>query len=810
MAVGCRGDVEPGTDCCFRPALRALPVGPDAHSKNLAPDSVLLLLRPGKEANRACHEVSFDSSPSYSFSPVSGTVTHLHAIDSAVESYRAGRLADAERVCRETLKVEPGHADALHLLGLIAQRVGRHSLALDLIGAAISARPSVADYHHNLGTTLSEMGRADEAMAAFRRALEIKPDLAMAFNNIGNILKERGWIEEAIASYQRGLECEPGLAVLHQNLGAALLEQGFAEDALAECKRALDSAPELAEAYNTMGNAWQRLRRQDDAIAAFHRALALKPDYAEAHNNLGISMFCLGRHEEALASYRQALKIAPGYAMAYNNIGNVLRDEGKLDEAAGCYRRALALQPDYVEAHSNLGAALMDQGEIEAGIRCFRQALAMQPGHPGFFSNVLVALHYSPRTTLAQLFEEHCEFDRRYAAPLRSGWLPHSNAPETDRRLRVGFVSPHLAGHPVGHFLIRLLENLEATQWETFCYSDTLVLDELTARLRSAASVWREVSAITDEALTQRVRDDRVDILFDLAGHTAGNRLLAFARKPAPIQITWCDYVGTTGLAAMDYLLADPREIPPEAAPYYREKVLRMPDDYICYDPLANAPTIGPLPALASGHVTFGSFNIPQKTTPEIVRVWARILHAMPDSRLILKNRGMDDAASAGRYRRMFDEEGIAGDRVEMLGWSPPREVLECYNRVDIALDTWPYNGGLTTCEAMWMGVPVVTCPDETFASRHGLAHLSAVGVTESIATSLDDYVDKALGLAGDLARLASLRSALRERMRVSSLCDGKRFAGNFGALLRNVWREWCVMRDGRPKGWCGESDDPG
>jgi predicted O-linked N-acetylglucosamine transferase (SPINDLY family) len=357
----------------------------------------------------------------------------------------------------------------------------------------------------------------------------------------------------------------------------------------------------------------------------------------------------------------------------------------------------------------------------------------------------------------------------------------------------LGFLSPDLGRHPVGYFLVRVLESLDPAQCETVCYSDRAVHDNVTARFQAAATRWHDVFGISDPRLAAEIRAEGIDILFDLAGHTSGNRLLVFARKPAPIQVTWAGYVGTTGLETMDYLLADRWEVPPGAEPYYRERVLRMPDGYVCFDPPADAPAVTPLPAPQRGGVTFASFNNPAKITPQVIEVWSRILDRLPGSRLVLKFRGQDEGGVARRFLDLFAAQGIDRDRVELLGGSPHAEFLAAYQRVDLALDPFPYNGGLTTCEALWMGVPVITCPGQTFAGRHSLSHLSNVGLTETIAADLDQYVELAVGLAADLPRLASLRAGLRQRVAASPLCDGKRFAANLTALLRAVWETWRV-----------------
>jgi predicted O-linked N-acetylglucosamine transferase (SPINDLY family) len=358
--------------------------------------------------------------------------------------------------------------------------------------------------------------------------------------------------------------------------------------------------------------------------------------------------------------------------------------------------------------------------------------------------------------------------------------------------LKIGYVSPDFRDHVVGLNLLPLFREHDRDRFEIIAYSNVLRPDATTERFQRYAAVWHNIRQLSDEALAEQIRADRIDILFDLAGHTARNRLLVFARKPAPVQITWAGYVGTTGLAAMDYLLADRHEVPPGAERYYRERVLRMPDGYVCYDPPAYAPPVGPLPALGRGRATFGCFNNPAKITPQVIEAWAGILRRLPGARLVLKFKGWSDPCVARRFTAMFAAEGIEPQRLEMLGHSPHVELLAEYGRIDLALDSFPYSGGLTTCEALWMGVPVITCPGETFASRHSLSHLSTVGLTETIASDWDEYVELAVALAGDLPRLAALRAGLRERMAASPLMDAPRFARNIEAAYRAMWRRWC------------------
>ncbi len=419
--------------------------------------------------------------------------------------------------------------------------------------------------------------------------------------------------------------------------------------------------------------------------------------------------------------------------------------------------------------------------------------MQLKPNSAIAHDNVLYTMQYCAGITLADLAEAHAEFERRHAAPLRAAWKPHDNVRDPDRKLRLGLISADLSAHPVGYFLIRALENIDHSEAEVVCYSNRPIADDMAGRFRATAILWRDVVGLSDAQLAEQVRVDQIDILFDLAGHTAGNRLLVFARKPAPIQINWIGYEGTTGLTAIDYILADRHVIPFDAEQHYVEQVLRMPHGYLCYDPPAVAPPVGPLPALARGFTTFCSFNNPSKITPQVVAVWAKILRSVPQSRLILQYRGLGDETVRGRYTALFAECGVNSRQLDLRAPAPYAEYLATYGQVDIALDPFPFAGGTITCEALWMGVPVVTCPGETFASRHGLSHLSNIGINETIAHDLDEYVEIAVSLARDLPRLSTLRAGLRERMAASPLCDGKRFAMDLAALLRAAWRQDCA-----------------
>jgi predicted O-linked N-acetylglucosamine transferase (SPINDLY family) len=721
-------------------------------------------------------------------------ITIAQTMELAIGHHQAGRLAEAEALYRQVLAQVADHPGALHFLGLLAAQTGHPAAAIELIDRAIARKPDYAEAYSSLGFILAGQRRHDEAVATLRQAIALAPELAEAHTNLGNALREQRRLDEAIQAHDRAIELKPGYAEAHSNRGVALAESGRLDEAIAAFQRAIALRPEFPETFRNLGLALINRGRLDEASAALQRALALRPDYAEAHAVLGNVRLKREQFDEAIALYRRALELKPGDAEVFSNLGVALRHAGRLAESAAALGAALALQPNRAEVHNNVGSTLLAQGDREGALAAYQRALALKPGYAAAHSNVVLCMQYRPGVSCAGLAQAHAAWDERHAAPLRADGKPSVLDPNHDRDperpLRLGFVSADLRRHPVGYFLIPFLENLDRGRFAVVCYSGRAFRDDLTDRLAVASNTWRDVVGMSDAELAECIRTDRIDILFDLAGHTAWNRLLVFARRPAPIQISWIGYVGTTGLVAMDYLIADRFHIPPGAEVHYRERVLRMPEDYVCFEPPTEAPAVGPLPALERGFVTFGSFNNIAKITPEVITRWAAIVPGTPGSRLLLATLALDVRATRERLIVDFAAAGLDPTRLELRGSLPRADLLAAYNAVDLALDTFPYSGGLTTCEALWMGVPVVTWPGETFAGRHSLSHLSNVGLTTTVAADPGAYVARALELAGDLPRLSALRSGLRARMADSPLCDGPRFAQHLMALLRQVWRE--------------------
>ncbi len=746
------------------------------------------------------------------------------ALATAIQHQRAGRLRVAETIHRRILAADPDQPDAWHLLGLIASEAGNQQAGVECIQRALLLRPEWAEAHFNLGNTWKNQGKLDLAIASYQRAVQLKPDYGEMHNNLGLAWRDHGDLDEAVACYQRALQLKPGYAEAHNNLGNALTSQGTTDEATACYRQALQLKPGYAEAHNNLGNALTRQGKPDEAAACYQRALELNPGYAEAHNDLGNVFMGQGKPVEAAACYQRALRLNPVYAEAHNNLGNVFKDQDKLDEAVVCYQRALQVNPDYAlayynlgllwqdrgnldeavacyrqalrldpayaEAHNNLGNALKDQGALDEAVASFRRAIELKPDDHAAHSNLLYTLIFCPGFDARTILEEHRLWSQRFAEPLSRLIEPHSNDCSSHRRLRIGYVSPDFCDHAQSFFMVPLLSAHDHENFEIYCYSDVARPDEITARLRPLADVWRSIAGLSDEQVAALVRQDGIDILVDLSMHMAGNRLLVFARKPAPVQVSWLAYPGTTGLSTIDYRLTDPYIDPPGLHDQdYSEESIRLPDAFWCYDPLAEEPGVSVLPAVENGCITFGCLNNFCKVNDSVLKLWAGVLTAVDGSRLLL-------LAPEGSVRRrtldLLEREGVERDRVTLVARQRRPRYLELYHRIDIGLDTFPYNGHTTSLDAFWQGVPIVTLVGDTPVARAGLSLLTNLGLPELVADTPDQFVSIAVALADDVPRLCELRASLRDRLRASPLSDAPRFARMVEAAYRETWRRWC------------------
>jgi predicted O-linked N-acetylglucosamine transferase (SPINDLY family) len=489
--------------------------------------------------------------------------------------------------------------------------------------------------------------------------------------------------------------------------------------------------------------------------------------------------------------WRRALELKPDYVQAHSNLGNALTDLGKPDEAITCYRRALELKPDFVEVHGNLGNAFRDQGKLDEAVACYRRALELKPNLAEVHSNLVYTRMFCLGCDARTLYEEHRRWNEDHAAPLAKIVKPHPNDRSPDRRLRVGYVSPHFRDHVVGRNLLPLFREHDRQRFEILCYADVPRHDERADRFRSHADAWHSTTGLTDVQLAQCIREDCIDILVDLTLHMDHNRLLVFARKPAPVQVAFAGYPGTTGVSTIDYRITDPHLDPPGLYDgCYSEESVRLPDTFWCYDPLDNEAAVNTLPAAEKGYVSFGCLNNFCKVNPLVLEIWARVLNAVDRSRLTI-------LAGEGTHREhtldVLAGQGVARDRVTFVAHQPRQQYLRYYHGIDIGLDTVPDNGHTTSLDSFWMGVPVVTLVGRTVVGRAGLCQLTNLGLPELIASSPEQYVRIAAELAQDLPRLGNLRTTLRQRMRSSPLMDAPRFARNIEAAYRQMWRRWCA-----------------
>ena len=613
------------------------------------------------------------------------------------------------------------------------------------------------------GSVLVKLNRHHEALPKLLEARHLDPEDSDCLNTLGTALQRLGHHREAHDCFAQVIARRPHFALPHNNLGTLLSDLGRFEEAVACFDRALAIDPESIEAHSNRGLALRTLGRDDEALESYGRILTIRPNAIEVLNKRAILLHSLGRLDAALGDLDQALTIEPDYADAWTNRGNLLKDQGRLDEAQDAYRRALEIQPDMLEA----------------------------------WHNRLLALNYQAHVSREEIFEAHRDFGHRLGA--RVIRLPSLTDQDRDpaRRLRVGLVSGDFRRHSVAFFLLPVLERLDRRAFEVFGYMTSHQRDDLTRSFQGFVDGWRECAGLGARALANQIRADRVDLLFDLSGHTEGNALPAFAVRPAPVQITWIGYPNTTGLSAMDYRLVDAVTDPlGDAEGFHSERLIRLPRGFLCYRPLeaAYGVAVGPAPCLENGWITFGSFNNLAKITPQTLDLWSAVLQAVPKARLRLKSHRVAEVQVWERLVADLEHRGISPERLETLPRADSQEAhLAQYQDIDIALDSYPYHGTTTTCEALFMGVPVVTLAGDRHAARVSASLLTQAGLNDWIARSADDYVRIAVDLAADQQRLSEWRAALRPRLELSPLRDEIGFTRTLEGVLRRMWQIWCA-----------------
>jgi predicted O-linked N-acetylglucosamine transferase (SPINDLY family) len=646
-----------------------------------------------------------------------------------------------------------------------------------------------------MGNAHLRLGQPEASVIAYRQALALKADFADAAVALGGALEDLGQHDAAIESYQQALKIKPDYAEVHFNLGRVLAAIGQLNNAVSSYRRALAIRPDYAEAHNDLGNLLRNIGDMKGAVASYLRALEIRPGDVETNNSLGNAQQSLGQFADAVMSYRRALDLKPDYVEALSNQGVALHELGRLDDAVACYHRALSINPDDAETHMNLGCVLKDYGQYDAALASVRRALEIKPDYTVAQDNLLFIHTYLAEQPASLLLAEARHYGEMVARQARP-YTVWDNVPEPARSLRVGLLSADLRQHPVGNFLEGVLAIFKAhtsSRLEFFAYPCAICNDEVSERIKACCRGWHSVLGISDDRLAQRIRDDGIDILIDLSGHTGHNRLPVFAWKPAPVQVAWLGYLATTGVTAMDYLIADAWTLPETEERYFTEKIWRLPESYLCFTPPNVNMDVSPLPALASGRITFGSFNNLAKMNDAVVALWARILAAVPASRLLLKAAQLKEPSVRQSIVERFAACHIKAEQLIFMDIVPRTEYLAPYQQVDIALDPFPYPGITTSVEALWAGVPVLTLAGESFLARQGVGLLMNAGLPDWIATDPEDYVARAVLHASDLQSLAALRVGLRQQVLASPIFDAEGFAQHFEAALCGMWEKWCA-----------------
>jgi predicted O-linked N-acetylglucosamine transferase (SPINDLY family) len=714
-------------------------------------------------------------------------------LNDARKQFAAKQLEQAEIAVRKALEMDSANVIGNHLLGVIAGRTGRFDLAEQLLRKAANLDPRDANIQIDLGTALGTAGRLDAAAAAYREALRLRPDDEQALNNLGVTLQSAKRFEESIEVFRKLAKMHPDRMQLHLSLLSALRQVGRLEEAAEAAKQFATAMPDCPEAYMEQGISLNDTGHLAAAIQSYQRAIDFRPSFAAAYNNLAVTLREAGLLSKAIVAARRAIELQPDYTEAFFNIAITLKDLGRHSEAMEAFREALRNRSDLPGAYNGLGNILYDCGHFDDAVAHYRKALALNPGYVEAHDNLVYQLNFHPRYTAKQIYDEHAIWNEQRALPLAKFIKPHTNERDPERRLKIGYVSPDFKDHVVGLNMLPLFRNHDRDRFRITCFYNSAKHDAITEQFRQLADSWHSINKLGDEDMSALVRREEIDILVDLALHMNGSRLLAFARKPAPVQVTFAGYPGTTGLTTMDYRLTDPYLDPPGMNDaFYSEKSVRLPHSFWCYMADGDDPKVKPLPALERGFVVFGCLNNHVKVNKDVLALWERVLRAVPNSKLLLQ-------APHGEHRQhvssmMALEEG----RVQFVGRLKRTAYLETYDLIDVCLDTFPYNGHTTSLDSFWMGVPVVTLCGEPGVSRAGFSQASNLGLTELVAKTPDEFVRVAVELAEDFDRLAKIRTTLRERMCASPLMDAAGFAKGIESAYRGMWREWCRAGDGR------------
>ena len=740
--------------------------------------------------------------------------------------YELGDYLHAEQAYRQALNIQADFVDAAINLGLSLDAQGKLADAVACYQSLINSHPDNYLAYFNLGVSLSGMGNGGQATLAYQTALRIKPDFSHAHFNLAILLQHQGQIEEAEQHYMQTLEinashfaalCNLGLlyqskglleqaktqfqqallinpqhAPTHHNMGLLAYQQDDLGSARSHFLQALQLRPDAAETLVCLGDVNKKQNHLVEAEANYRQAISLQSSLARAYCNLGVLLNDQARYAEAISIYQQGIRQDAASAVLQNNLGNTYKSVNRLSEALACYQEALRLAPDVAETHSNLATLLAIQGKFDEAENSYRQSLQLDGKNEQAYSNFLFLLNYHPERSSAEIFSAYQDYERKFALPLKektSLFGIHDINRNQQRRLKIAYISPDYCRHPVQHFLEPLLDHHNKQEFEVYAYAELGHEDAVTARYKNSVDHWIPITGMSDLEVCQRIRADGIDILVDLAGHTANNRLHVLARKPAPIQVSWLGYGYTTGLSVIDYFLTDEICAPPGSEHLFAEKIWRIPKPSLAYRPATGMGEVSALPALGNAHITFGTLTRAIRINDKTIKVWAEILHRVANARLLIDSANFQDEDLRASLLTRFSAHGIAASRLEIGFHSPPWDTLR---QIDIGLDCFPHNSGTTLFETLYMGVPYVTLAGRPSMGLLGSSILHGLGQTDWIASSEEEYVEIAVSLAGKLPQLAETRAGLRQKMVQSALMNEADLAKKIEAAYRSMWQQWC------------------
>lgn len=720
---------------------------------------------------------------------------HPEAYNNLGKVHLLNQRGDEALACfREAVRLQPNNFEILNNLALML--IGRRQFdeARPLLEQIVQMVPNFAAGHLSLSALYFEQGELDKALAAAQSAMQLDPHQAAAYAQLGAVLLKMDRHKEAIAPLQAALRIAPRQVQALEHLGLAFKGEGRLEEAENHLRGAAQLDPNNTRVLGNLTGILSDRRNWEELIAVASQAVQMGLVSHDLLHNLGVAYSKLKRPQEASTVLEQAIQLRPSAASCVT-LGWAYMADSQFEQARASFSRALELEADSPAALAGLAAAYRDLGLVPEALDTYRRSLAVEPHQPDTHSALVYNLHFGSTPTPEEIFQEHLEWARRQAVPPNGIRSHHPNNPDPNRRLRLGYVSADLAWHVMGHYVELILEAHDPSQFEIFCYANVGHPDDKTQRLRQLAHHWRNVYDVHDDQMEQMVLEDGIEVLVDLNGHTANNRLRLFARKPAPVQVSHFGYMATTGVPAIDYRLTDAVCDPPGMTErYHTEQLVRLPDIAWCYRPNTTLE-VNPLPAASSGGLTLGMLNHFSKITPPAIAAWSRILSRLPGSRLLILANS-NSAAAQERLLRAFGAHGIDARRLAFLGRRSMADYFRIYHQLDFMLDPFPYTGCNTTCDALWMGVPVVTLAGKLSLARQGASPLAHLGLHDLIAERVEDYVETAVRLGTDLVRLSELRATLRERMRSSTLMNPQRFTRQLEGAYRWMWQQWCNSRN--------------